>query len=105
MSADNWAVCARCVADHTAELERLRKEAEDSYGKVSAEEYHRRLDSIPYARSPDYRQFQTFREDYEIMGAEEGVVRVSYVGSCTNCGTSLTFTDEHPIPRHEEPKS
>lgn len=34
---------------------------------------------------------QTFREDYEIYGAEEGVVNVSYSGHCKECSTGVDF--------------
>ena len=39
-----------------------------------------------------------FREDYEIYGAETGVVTVSYSGVCRQCGLSLHFEDRKPIP-------
>jgi len=40
---------------------------------------------------------ESFREDYEIYGADEGTVTVSYSGSCTKCRLSLSFEDDHPI--------
>jgi hypothetical protein len=41
---------------------------------------------------------ETFREDYEIYGAETGTVKVYYGGSCENCGLTLNFEHEHEIP-------
>jgi hypothetical protein len=40
----------------------------------------------------------TFREDYEIYGAEDGTVTVTYSGSCQSCGLSLSFRDDREIP-------
>lgn len=45
----------------------------------------------------DGPQERTFREDYEIYGAAEGVVRVEYSGNCTACGLSTSFSHDHPI--------
>lgn len=39
-----------------------------------------------------------FREDYEIYGAETGVVTVSYSGACCLCGLSLCFEYRKSIP-------
>jgi hypothetical protein len=46
-----------------------------------------------------------WREDYEILGAEDGMVEVSYRGICTGhllpgpdaCGAKLSFADFHVI--------
>jgi len=40
---------------------------------------------------------ETFREDYEIYGAEDGTVMVSYHGQCGECKTKLEFKHEHVI--------
>jgi hypothetical protein len=40
---------------------------------------------------------KTFREDYEIYGAQDGVVKVSYSGHCSRCGSGLDFKAEYPI--------
>lgn len=43
----------------------------------------------------------TFREDYEIYGAEDGTVMVSYGGSCTTCHLTLDFKHEHNLYSEE----
>ncbi len=104
MSADNWTTCHACQTRRTeADDERIaeqQKLIEDAYGQVSQAEYDRlraraesaiaEIEAAPLGR--------TFREDYEISGAETGVVTVSYGGSCTVCGSGTSFEQRHPIP-------
>lgn len=100
MSADNWAVCPRCMARaRKAEADKLA-EVMASYGTVPVAEFDAARAAIKPVRDQDYR---TFREDYEIYGAEGGLVQVSYSGHCDVCGLSLDFKDEHPIPGVDEP--
>lgn len=95
MSADNWAVCPRCLARaREAEAEQLAA-VMASYGKVPVEEFDQARAAIKPVNPEDFR---TFREDYEITGADECVVKVSYGGGCGKCGLGLRFTDEHPLP-------
>lgn len=95
MGADNWAVCPRCLARaHKAEAAALAG-VMASYGKVPVAEF----DAARAAIEPVHPEsYATFREDYEIHGAADGVVKVDYSGSCRVCGLSLTFTHEHDLP-------
>jgi hypothetical protein len=95
MSADNWAICPRCIK--RAEADRAAQIAATgaSYGKVSEQEY---VEAVKAIRDVNPEDFRTFREDYEICGAKDGEVTVSYSGSCSVCGISLSFTDHHAIP-------
>ena len=95
MSADNWAICPRCVK--RAEAARAQQVAVTgaSYGKVPEQEYAEAVAAIKDVRAADY---QTFREDYEIYGAEDGAVTVDYSGNCGTCGLSLDFKVRKPIP-------
>jgi hypothetical protein len=95
MSADNWAQCPRCLKRHEAAIAEAEAAVAASYGKVSVEEFdlaRQRVESKKAERLED-----NFREDYEIYGAEEGVVTVTYGGKCTVCDLSLTFKHEHPL--------
>ena len=65
MSADNWAVCPRCL-----------KRAPDGADKW---------------------EYQTFREDYEFWGAEEGHVTATYSARCHVCGLTLNFENRVPL--------
>lgn len=98
MSADNWAQCPRCTAVRTAEFKARDAAIQASYGAVSVSEF----DEARRALAADMAKFEdrepTFREDYEIYGAESGTVKVRYGGSCDDCGLSLSFDEEHPIP-------
>ncbi len=44
-----------------------------------------------------------FREDYEIYGAETGIVKVRYGGHCTSCDSGVDFQFEKAVVR-KEPK-
>lgn len=99
MSADNWAVCPRCVARaKKAEADKLAT-VMASYGKIPVAEFDAARAAIKPVRDEDFR---TFREDYEISGARDGVVTVDYSGHCSTCGLGLDFTDERSIPGADE---
>jgi hypothetical protein len=104
VSANNWTTCYACQTRRAdADDERIaeqRKLIEDAYGQVSQEEYDslRGRVEAAIAEIKAAPLGRTFREDYEIYGAETGVVTVSYGGSCTVCGYGTSFEDQHPIP-------
>lgn len=101
MSASNWAVCPRCKARNRAAINALDDAKalalSEAYGRVQPSEYITMVNT-----SPEYPVLKdeglTFREDYEIYGAEHGVVSVDYGGECTVCHLSVLFSEEHPIP-------
>ncbi len=95
MSASNWAICPHCVK--RAEDARAAQIAATgaSYGTVPEQDYIEAVKAISDVRPEDYR---TFREDYEIYGAQDGEVIVDYAGSCEKCDAHLRFTDRHAIP-------
>lgn len=96
MSASNWAKCPRCTARARKEVEARAEQLQAGYGQLTKDEYmaivHAPVPEILGSRPP-----HTFREDYEIHGAETGTVTVGYGGSCTECGLTLNFEHEHPI--------
>lgn len=98
MSADNWAQCPRCTERAAAELERLADAVNALYGTVPVEEFDAARFSLREQMARNTIQAPTFREDYGIFGAEGGVVTVEYRGSCTACGLTLSFEENHPIP-------
>lgn len=92
MSADNWAECPRCRNRLDKEIKQLRTNANDAYGVVDLEQWQH-LDQLAIdAVNRDIGS--TLREDYEISGAKEGCVTVSYSGHCQACSLSLKFTHE-----------
>lgn len=96
MSADNWAVCPRCERTRQDKLAADRTAVADMYGKVpvAAFDYARETLAVLEAKEPA----QTFREDYEFYGAEEGVLCISYFGWCEVCGLKFEHQSEHPLP-------
>lgn len=99
MSADNWACCPRCTDARIAAVEELERKMDEAYGKVDREAYKALEDAFAEAervveRWQEDDSHHTFREDYEIYGATEGVIRVGYKGACTECGLSVRFTHE-----------
>ena len=88
MSADNWAICPRCI-----KRARQRHDAEvatvvATYGKVPVEDFDAARAAIADVKPEDFR---TFREDYEFYGAESGEVVAAYSGHCEECGLGLDF--------------
>ncbi len=109
MSADNWAVCPRCSDDNQAEVDRLAEEMKKAYGKVTAEEFVALTGQFAAARDKarDAREVGTeFREDYEIYGAEDGVLKIRYGGHCRMCGLDVQINIDHPFyPEPAPPKA
>lgn len=95
MSASHWATCPRCRRRGHTEYETKLAKVMASYGKVPVGEFDEARRSLA---SPGADQLQTFREDYDINGADDGEVVVDYSGSCTKCGLRLGFTVRKPIP-------
>ena len=98
MSADNWAYCPRCTQRGQAKLDKQATAVQASYGKIPVDEFDEARRQHAAAVLKFGQRERTFREDYEIYGADTGIVMVGYSGSCTKCGLILNFTDTHPIP-------
>jgi hypothetical protein len=98
MSADNWAQCPRCTATAEAKFREREIAIQESYRVVPVDEFDQARQTLANDRATFERRTPTFREDYEIYGADTGVVTVSYRGECQECGLSLSFTDDRPIP-------
>jgi hypothetical protein len=86
MSADNWAVCPRCLHQAKVDLEALKAEAREKYGKVTI--------STVLAEEVDEENYRMFREDYEFYGVETGTLEISYRGECTKCGLKHEYGDK-----------
>lgn len=89
MSADNWAICPQCSIKREEHLRALDIALAESYGEVPVEEFDRLRSErdAEVAKQPE----ATFREDYEIYGAEDGELTVSYSGACRECGLKHSF--------------
>lgn len=106
MSADNWTWCPRCRKRERAALEERAREVDASYGVVSVAEFDAARAKL-LADTNEYNdgQRRTWREDYEFFGADEGVVNVSYKGSCTECGLFIEIIQKYPILGVDDPPS
>jgi hypothetical protein len=98
VSADNWAQCPRCTAAGLKALEARNAAVHAGYGTVPVDEFDEARRQHAAAVAKFEQRQPTFREDYEIDGAEDGVITVRYRGGCRECGLGLSFTDERPIP-------
>ena len=95
MSADNWAQCPRCAFRRRTAICDLLAKAAQAYGSVPVTEFDQMRKAAADLECQPIEP--TFREDYEISGAEDGEVVVSYSGSCNRCGLNLTFDHFHPL--------
>jgi len=101
VSADNWAICPRCLDRAKAEVAAQLAVAERAYGNVPAAEYE---ELRAQAQTPiDPEKFRTFREDYEFFGASEGTIVAGYSGHCGTCSLTVDFRDEHKFYEQGDP--
>ena len=98
MSANNWAKCPRCQLALDGTVKALAQRLTDAYGNVPVAEYTDLQNKLAEAIAHASRGHATFREDYEIYGAETGTVTVAYGGNCSECGLTLSFREDKPIP-------
>lgn len=91
MSADNWAVCPRCLYAAELLLQARQDETRKQYGKVTIDEWE--VLSEVLTEELDTEKLRTFREDYEFWGAEAGLLHIEYSGECTKCGLKCLHED------------
>lgn len=78
----------------------LRLEMDDKYGNIPLAEFDELRQRVETPIDED--KLRTFREDYEIYGAEDGVIHISYGGHCSVCGTECNISQDHPFFPSEE---
>lgn len=106
MSADNWAPCPHCrellEGEVALTIQSLEKSLKEAYGTLPVDEYMalvgqtREKVSAQNARL-EARRDDTFREDWDVYGVEDGVVTMEYAGRCSICGYGGTGTLEVPL--------
>ena len=92
MSADNWAICPRCQSGQRVHVADLQRTADGAYGTVSVQEFDAMRSAAEEAAKVELKA--TFREDYEIGAYDDGMLYISYSGSCSVCGLSAEFKHE-----------
>jgi len=95
MSANNWAVCPRCLLRAERERERKLEEAAAAYGKVDRAAWLEMQAAAGDSVKPG--DFETFREDYGLGVDEGGGFKVEYAGSCDACGLRFGFRHEAQV--------
>lgn len=95
MSADNWTQCPRCLKRRAIEIENKTAQTAAAYGKVTVERFDQMRAELESLRTDHIDN--TFREDYEIFGAEDGTVEVRYRGACGTCNLRMEFGHSHEI--------
>ncbi len=88
MSADNWIVCPKCREEAKAQKVSARKLADESYGKVSQEEYlqlKENADAYSHAKIEE-----TLRENYE-FSLFDGFLDMNYDALCNVCGFEFHY--------------
>lgn len=93
MSADNWAICPKCLELAQDRQEALEEKLEKSYGVVSPEQYLRLFEKS--REKPKLEQ--TLREDYEIGILNTAEFYVRYKGACTKCGFNYEYKYDQNI--------
>ncbi len=93
--ADNWQTCPRCYDEAMEPWIEKGEAVFASYGLVTLDEFTKAFNRIP--NEPKEEDYYTFREDYEFYGADEGVIKWQYSGSCTECGLSASESGEFPF--------
>lgn len=97
VSADNWAVCPRCKKNEENDIRALDLRIEKEYGKISIDDFLVLRNEAQQRREGLPKQEASFREDYEIFGAEDGAIEIHYSGHCKFCDLTLEFTDYRPL--------
>lgn len=94
MSADNWAQCPVCVKKSEDFKISEEKRVNESYGKVSREEYQQSVADLYQLKKSVVGD--RMREDYEIS-SEEGFLFINYKASCKDCEFKHSFKHEEAM--------
>lgn len=102
MSADNWSICPRCTEAERQDIAEMESQINADYGKVSIEVFEQRRHDLAKRKEQFEKEIEargeglraTFREDYEIYGAHEGLFYIKYSGECQKCDLNFKFEYE-----------
>lgn len=89
MSANNWAICPRCLHRARADRLALAQRVADGYGVLPMAEFDVLRAEMDTRLDPE--KYRTFREDYELHLDSAGDLNVSYAGGCSKCGLKYDF--------------
>ena len=92
MSADNWAICPKCLATAKLLKQKEIEKVKDSYGKISAVKYSAMLKQ---SETPLLESGETLREDYAFIMSAGGIFTATYYCSCDKCSFEHSFEHEN----------
>jgi len=92
MSADRWTVCPRCLKVFEESLELTNQDIENSYGKVSMDEFLLRKEA--YEKFKNSELGDNLREDWEIYINDSGKLFIKYSCYCNRCAFLFRFDHE-----------
>jgi len=88
MSADNWTYCPKCIQKENETHETLKQKANDSYGKISPNEYIKLIEELNKRHLAEPKT--TLAEYYEI-GILKNEFFIRYRSHCIMCGFEYNF--------------
>ena len=92
MSADNWRGCPKCNHIEAVKRSEFKKDIDDSYGKIPAKEYLKKLEEYENPKPLG----ETLREDFSIGIIGDEFV-VFYKARCDRCGFKHKFEKREDI--------
>lgn len=92
MSADRWSICPKCTERREQKIAKLHSDVEDSYGKVTIEEWDNLRARVRKLEDSDKED--TLCEDFDTRINEEWIFSVSYKAGCSECGFTYAFSTE-----------
>jgi hypothetical protein len=98
MGADSYDQCPKCLKQAQAAQAARETAVDAAYGQVSLSQFDLMRDEVDRERVKLEKFPQTWAQRYDIDGASEGLVTISYRGSCRVCNTSVEFDSIHEIP-------
>lgn len=90
MSARSWEICPRCLKNAQTNHEAAVAAVQKMYGRIPAEDFEEAEKKL---KPVDPEEFRTFRENYEIYGAQTGLITLSYSGECQDCDLQFSFLE------------
>jgi hypothetical protein len=90
MSADNWAICPKCLEIKNAEIADMNRSIDEQYGKISPRDYLRLIKERDDLAGEKMQY--VFREDYQIYMQNDGELIIRYRGCCVKCGYEKMFS-------------
>ena len=101
MSASNFSICPRCARRHRDKATVKRREADQAYGNLPLDDW-KLLDRDALEAAVEDITRKTFREDWEVFGAEDGEVVFNYGGHCEVCSLHVDIRHTVNIPNGED---